>query len=214
MKNDIVERKFYEWTSGLDPKAARIAVFNKIRDIPYMIIPELRGPDVGPSGILEKNQGSCQPKHWLLAIYFKKLGVPVKYVTYPFHWHTGHLIKYPPEIRSMMQDLPVSNHLAIKANIEGNWVPVDATYDLSLGKVGFPVNKSWDGVSPTHNAVHPLEEILHDTPEERVAYDAGTRESYTDAQKAALAVFVPKLNAWFESLRKTGTDTLFPFLKK
>jgi len=49
--------------------------------------------------------------------------------------------------------------------------------------------------------VHPLEEILHDTPEERVAYDARTREAYTDAEKEALTEFVPKLNAWFESLR-------------
>jgi len=201
MNNEIVDEKFNEWTSGLDPKASRIAVFNKIRDIPYMIIPELRSPDAGPSGILEKNCGSCQPKHWLLAIYFKKLGIPLKYASYPFYWHAGNFIKYPPELKLMMKGLPVTNHLAIKANIESKWVLVDATYDLPLGKAGFPINKIWDGISPTHNAVHPLKEILHDTAEERVAYDAKTRESYTDNERAALAEFVPKLNAWFESLR-------------
>lgn len=201
MKNNIVDEKFSVWTSGLDPKAARIAVFNKIRDIPYMIIPELRSPDAGPSGILEKNCGSCQPKHWLAALYFKKLGIPVKYATYPFYWHAGNIIKYPSELKAMMKTLPVTNHLAIKANINTEWVLVDATYDLPLGKVGFPINRSWDGVSPTRNAVHPLKEILHDTVEERVAYDALTRESYTETEKTALAEFVPKLNAWFESLR-------------
>lgn len=201
MQNDIIDIKFNEWTAGLDPKAARIALFNRIRDIPYMIVPELRDPAIGTSGILERNCGSCQPKHWLLAVYFKKLGIPVKYATYPFYWHAGHFIKYPAELKAMMQGLPVSNHLAIKANIEGNWVLVDATYDLPLGKVGFPVNRVWDGVSPTHNAVHPLEEVLHDTPEERMAYDAATRVKYTDLQKAAFVEFIPKLNAWFESLR-------------
>ncbi|MCX5680483.1 MAG: hypothetical protein NTZ95_07595 [Candidatus Omnitrophica bacterium] len=201
MENNIVDDRFGEWTFGLDPSAARIAVFNKVRDIPYMIIPELRSPDAGPSGILGKNCGSCQPKHWLLAIYFKKLGIPVRYATYPFYWHTGNIIKYPPELRAMMKDLPITNHLAIKADIEGRWVLVDATYDLRLGEAGFPVNRNWDGVNPTLNAVHPLKEILHDTPEERVAYDVRTRESYTDKEKSALVEFVPKLNAWFESLR-------------
>jgi len=201
MGHNIVDIKFSEWTSGLDAKAARIAVFNKIRDIPYMIIPELRSPEAGPAGILEKTQGSCQPKHWLLAIYFKKLGIPIKYATYPFYWHAGNHVKYPFELKLIMRDLPVTNHLAVKANIEGKWVLIDATYDLALGNIGFPVNGDWDGVSPTHNAVHPLEEILHNTPEERVAYDAQARESYTDAEIAALAVFVPKLNAWFENLR-------------
>lgn len=201
MGESIVNIKFEEWTAGLDPKAARIAVFNNIRDIPYMIVPELRSPETGPSGLLEQNQGSCQPKHWLLAIYFKKLGIPVKYATYPFHWHAGHLISYTPELKSMMQSLPVSNHLAVKAYIGGNWALVDATYDLALSKAGFPVNAGWDGVSPTHNAVHPLKEILHDTPAERVAYDAAIRANYTGAEKTAFAGFVPELNAWFKSLR-------------
>ena len=205
MNNDIVDKIFSEWTAGLDQKAARIAVFNKIRDIPYMIVPELRSPEAGPSGILEKTQGSCQPKHWLLAIFFKKLGIPFKYATYPFYWHAGNHINYPFDLKLIMKDLPVTNHLAVKANIDGKWILVDATYDPPLGKAGFPVNKSWDGVSPTHNAVHPLEEILHDTPEERVAYDNRSREIYTDTEKAALAEFVPKLNAWLESLRKMGT---------
>lgn len=202
MNSNIIDVRFDEWTAGLDPKAARIAVFNKIRDIPYMIIPELRSPEAGPSGILEKSCGSCQPKHWLLAIYFKKLGIPVKYATYPFYWHAGHFIKYPVEIKEMMKALPVSNHLAIKAYIEGNWVLVDATYDLALAKAGFPVNRNWDGLGPTHNAVHPLEEVLHDTPEERVAYDAKIRERYTESEKSALVAFIPKLNDWFESLRR------------
>ena len=201
VSDNIVDKKFNEWTSGLEAKAARINVFNKIRDIPYMIVPELRGPDEGPSGILKKNCGSCQPKHWLLARYFRELGMPVKYATYPFYWHAGKFITYPPELKILMKSLPVTNHLALKASIGHEWVLIDATYDPPLGNVGFPVNKSWDGINPTHNAVHPLEEILHNTPEERVAYDAATRERYTEFEKAALAEFIPKLNAWFESLR-------------
>lgn len=201
MKNDIAQKKFEEWTAGLDPKAARIALFNKIRDIPYMIIPELRDPAAGAPGILEKGCGSCQPKHWLLAEFFKKLGIEFKYATYPFYWHQGKRIRYPLEIRDLMKDLPVMNHLALKAKLDGKWVLVDATYDPPLKKAGFPINFDWDGSGPTVNAVHPLEEILHDTPAERVAYDFGARSLYTEAEKAAAAEFVPKINAWFQSLR-------------
>ena len=197
----LIDGKFSEWTKGLDPKAARIALFNKVRDIPYMIIPELRDPAVGTSGIIEKGCGSCVPKHWLLAELFKKLWLKIKYATYPFYWHEGRLIKYPFDLKLLMKDLPVTNHLALKAEISCKWVLVDTTYDLALKKVGFPVNENWDGSRPTLNAVHPLKEILHDTVEERVRYDAEARSLYTGKEKAAMAEFVPKLNAWFQSLR-------------
>jgi len=200
MSANIIDKKFKEWTSGLGPKEARIAVFNHIRDIPYAIIAELRSPEAGPSGMLEKNQGSCQPKHWLLAVLFKKLNIPVKYATYPFLWKDCG-VRFPPEINEMAEHPPVSYHLAVKAFIDGRWIPVDATYDLPLAKAGFPVTENWDGVSPTRNAVNPIEEILHDTPAERVRYENEKKLHHTEAQKAAAVEFIGKLNAWLESVR-------------
>ena len=38
---NIVDDKYKEWTKGLTPLQARINVFNKIRDIPYAIVPEI-----------------------------------------------------------------------------------------------------------------------------------------------------------------------------
>lgn len=202
MDRNIVDKKFAEWTSGLGPKEARISIFNHIRDIPYAIIPELRSPEDGPSGILEKNHGSCQPKHWLMAILFKKLNIPVKYATYPFRWEDCG-IRFPPDLDGMVKHPPVSYHLALKAFIDGRWIPVDATYDLPLAKAGFPVTENWDGVSPTKNAVKAIEEVLHDTPEERVRYEAEKKMHHTEAQKAASVKFIEKLNDWLESARKT-----------
>jgi len=79
---------------------------------------------------------------------------------------------------------------------------VDATYDLPLAKAGFPVTENWDGVSSTKNAVNPIEEVLHDTPEERVRYENEKKMHHTEAQKAASVEFIGKLNEWLESVRK------------
>ena len=199
--DDIIRQKFSEWTKGLNGQGARIAVFEHIRDIPYAIVPELRDPKRGPCGILEYNKGSCQPKHYLLALLFKEMGIIVKYATYPFKWKDCP-IKYPAEIKEIVNNLPSAYHLAAKAYLNNKWVLVDATNDLLLKKGGFPVNEKWDGASDTLNAVVPSEEILHDTPEERIAYELSKRSLYTEKEKALYAQFIDKLNSWLVELRK------------
>jgi len=189
-----------QWTENRSPEKSRIAVFEHIRDIPYAIIPELRGPQRGPSGILELNKGSCQPKHYLLAILFAKLGLEIKYVTYPFYWGRQP-IKYPPELKALLKELPPAYHLTLKARINGKWVLVDATFDLVLKKAGFPVNLTWDGSSDSLNAVLPLEEIIHESIAERVSFEAQQKSLYSQQQIKAYAEFVDKLNAWLLRLR-------------
>ncbi|MDD4879222.1 MAG: hypothetical protein PHR22_02045 [Candidatus Omnitrophica bacterium] len=197
---DIITQKFNEWTEGKGPKEARISVYEHIRDIPYAIIAAMRDPKVGPAALIERNRGSCNPKHVLLAGLFGRLGLEVKYANYAFNWDDP-AVKYPPELKALVKKIPNGNHLAVKALIDGRWVLVDATWDPPLKKAGFPVNESWDGVSDTKNAVTPVSEVLHDTIEERVQYDTGLRGRYTEEQKAAYAEFVGKLNAWLEELR-------------
>jgi len=73
MDTIILDKKFSEWTKDLDHKEAKISIFNHIRNIPYAIVPEFRNPEVGTSGILDLNKGSCQPKHFLLAVFLTGL---------------------------------------------------------------------------------------------------------------------------------------------
>ncbi|MDD5073237.1 MAG: hypothetical protein PHX64_05520 [Candidatus Omnitrophica bacterium] len=205
---DIITQKFNEWTAGKGPKEARISVFEHTRDIPYAIIAAMRDPKVGPAALIERNHGSCNPKHVLLGELFTRLGYKVKYANYAFNWDDP-AVKYPPELRALTKKIPSGNHLACKVLIDGRWVLVDATWDPPLKKAGFPVNEGWDGVSDTKNAVTPISgvpsqrgEVLHDTIEERVQYDTGLRARYTEEQKAAYLEFVEKLNAWLETLRR------------
>ncbi len=189
-----------EWTAGLGQKEARISVYNHLRDIPYMIVLELRDPVAGPAGILKQFKGSCIPKHFLLGILFEKLNIPIEYVTYLFSWDDPG-VKYPSTLREIVRVMPIGTHLACKAYIEDKWILIDATWDVSLKKAGFPVNERWDGISNTKNAVKPMKEIIHDSVEDRIKYTAQHRSLWTDAEIQAHEKFPPLFNAWLDSLR-------------
>ncbi len=205
-QNDIYSR-FNDLVGKLPPKEARIAVYKTIRDIPYAIIPELRDPEKGPVGILNFNKGSCQPKHYLLAMLFAKLGIPVQYVSYPFKW-SGQKIAFSEELKRIVKELPPAYHLACKAYINGKWVLVDATNDLPLKKAGFPVNEQWDGENDTVNAVEPLGEVIHGSLKERVDYEALQKSFYTEKEKASYAVFLEAFNPWLENVRLDRSSVL------
>jgi hypothetical protein len=198
----ILDKKFLEWTKDLEPKEARISVFNHIRNIPYAIVPEFRNPDVGTSGILDLNKGSCQPKHFLLANFFDRLNIPVKYVSFPFKWQEQPL-NFPDSFKEVLSGLPVSYHLACKAYIEYEWILVDATHDPALKTAGFPVTEGWDGFNDTKNAVVPIEEIIHESLAERVNYELTQKSRYTEEEKMLSGKFFEKLNSWLETIRKT-----------
>lgn len=200
MSGNVIGKTFREWTDGLGVEEARISVFNNIRDIPYVIVPQFRDPKVGTSGILELNKGSCQPKHFLLAVLFDKLNIPIKYVSYPFRW-VEQPMKFPEDLKNLVNGLPVSYHLACKAFINGKWVLIDATYDLALETAGFPVNKQWDGASDTKNAVTHIEEVIHNNLEERVNYELIQKSNYSEKEKELSGLFVQKFNLWLESIR-------------
>ncbi|MDD5005428.1 MAG: transglutaminase family protein [Candidatus Omnitrophica bacterium] len=200
MTENIIWEKFEQWTKNLNPKQARISIFNHIRDIPYAIVPQLRNPTSGPAGMLDLNKGSCQPKHYLLAIFFQKLGIPVKYVTYPFKWKDSS-VNFPDQIQAIINDLPFAYHLACKAYIKEKWILVDATWDKPLKEVEFPVNENWNGESDTINAVPAWDEIVHHTLQDRIRYEAEQRGRQSEEQKALYAEFIKRLNFWLESVR-------------
>lgn len=201
MTDNIIEEKFKEWTGSGDALAARVAVFEHIRDIPYALVPELRDPETGPAGILKLCKGSCVPKHYLLGMLFTKMGLAVKYASYIFDWDDKE-IKYPSALRALTKEMPITAHLACKVNINGKWVLVDATWDPPLVKYGFPVNKKWDGLSDCRSAVTPIKEIIHETLDEFVRFADERRKVYTEEEKETYAKFTTQLNDWLVIIRK------------
>ena len=203
MDNSLVQEKLREWTRGLDAREARIAVFTRIRDMPYEIIAELKDPYEGPVKTLEAGRGSCTAKHFLLGAMLQLMELPVQYVTYPFYWGDPD-IAYPPEVKMLAERAPLEYHLANKAFIDGKWVLVDATWDPAVAKAGFPVNHDWDGRSDTVNAVKPLREVVHDGAVERAQYTDEVKAAYSGEEALVLDEFVAAFNRWLRELRGEG----------
>lgn len=190
MDRDIVLETFENWTAGLDAVAARVSVFERIRDIPYALAPELVDPLLGPPGILRKGEGSCSPRHFLLGRMFEMLDMLLRYVTYTCEW-IDQGIAMPPRLAA---SLPLEYHVNCDALIDGRWVMVDATWDPPLERADFPVNMTWDGRSDTLNAVKPIDRIVHES--------AAERDEYARAMEAAYSRFVEDFNAWLLEVRR------------
>ena len=192
---NIVDEKFKEWTNNLTSLQARINVFNRIRDIPYAVVPEIMDYK-GYTNILKTGKGSCSPKHFLLCEMYRRLGLPVLYVVYPHRWDEIAEImgEYSLRLKEMALALPVSRHLACKIEIDDRLVLVDATFDLPLQKAGFKVNADWDGISDT---------ILPITPcgDEEWYYPSEARLMKTEINRQ-FRDFYLELNTFLEQMRR------------
>ncbi len=189
---EILDEKFTQWTQGKNPTQARLSIYQKVRYIPYAVIPELNDTEKYIE-ILKYGKGSCMPKHFLLCNMFQRLGMLVLYAVFPFRWDDVK-IDYPANLRKLAEELPTNHHLACRVDIDGKLALVDATLDLALEKLGLPVNKAWDGVSNTLLPINPCgdEQLYH--PSE--AYFAQVR--YYDEKSIK---FYVELNSWLEKAR-------------
>ena len=187
----MLDNKFKQWVQGKDATQARISIYQKIRDIPYAVVPELND-EKRYVEILTCGKGSCMPKHFLLHDMYERLGMLVLYAVYPFRWDEVQT-NYPTKLRRLAEELPTSYHLACRVDINGKFVLVDATLDLPLERLGLPVNKKWDGISNTLLPINPCgEEQLYHPSEvylQQAQYDEKTLAFYN------------VLNEWLEKAR-------------
>ncbi len=188
---NVIDKKFKDWTKGKSSQEARISIYERIRDIPYAIIPELTSPQ-NYIDILKVNQGSCTPKHLLLGDMYQKLGISILYAVYTFRWYELE-VDYPPKLKNLAKDLPLNHHLACKADIEGKLVLVDATLDLALEGLGLPVNRDWDGFSDTLLPIKPLDEEIYHPSEAKLMSPSFDEKSLA---------FYRELNLWLEDVRR------------
>ena len=192
----LMAKKFNEWVKGKEARRARIEIYERIRDIPYAVIPDLNDPEHYVN-ILEINRGSCTPKHFLLANMYQRIGLRILFAVYPYRWDEFAEL-YPPNLIELARDMPISFHLACKVEIGGRLILVDATLDPALASVGLPVNRDWDGVSNTLLPVNPCgqEQIYH--PSEAYLMQA----QQTDKK---VIKFYDGLNSWMDKLRATAS---------
>ncbi|MBU0683579.1 MAG: hypothetical protein ABIH85_04615 [Candidatus Omnitrophota bacterium] len=191
---------FIGWTKGLSAKESRIAVFEKIRKIPFVVVPELFRSKNNVMDILKKNEGFCISKQYVLAAMFQKLQLDVKYYICSFRWKDLN-VEFPVRLKNFAEQVPVTYHFACKVFLNEKWVFVDATWDSELKKVNFPVNEKWDGEKSTRNAVNPIEEFTFDSIAEQDLFFSEKIMQYSFSDKLKLSKFSKMLNTWLGEAR-------------
>lgn len=137
--NNFYKDILKKWTKN-EPLDKKLSIlFNKVRDIPYGNIGSRN-----PKQVYLQQKGTCSGKHELLKGLLTALKIPVKnYII--LHSFNQLPVKYPKEIRTFLsKNNIVDPHNFLKIKIGKHWQIVDVTWDLSLEKLGFPVNKTWN----------------------------------------------------------------------
>ena len=194
MNDDPIRAVFEEWTRGRDPVAARIALFERVRDLPYQS-PASRNP----VEVLQRGGGSCSGKHYLLGELFRRQGLPVRHMSCTHRFNDS-----PMPFPDHMQDLLRKNEIVdvhdyLQISIDGAWIDVDATWPLGLRDFGLPATDEWDGRSPMVLSVVPDEqEQIQGDPakakEERLS-------KLTPRQRTLRKQFLEALGQWVTELQ-------------
>jgi len=197
---EMIKQKILEWTKDRHGREKYVAIFERIRDIPFAVETDLFLLDEAPAFVLKRNKGFCVPKHYLLGLMFQELKVPVRYHTYSFRWSDLN-VEYPGKLKKLAKELPMTYHLACGARIDEEWVLLDATWDVSLKNAGFPINENWDGKADMKNAVIPIEEFVTETISAQKELYRDKIKAYTFSEKVKLVKFSNGLNKWLDEIR-------------
>lgn len=193
MESSLKKEIIQQWVGNLPLDQQIVALFEKVRDIPYG---EMGSRD--PGDVYKNNKGTCSGKHELLKELYNELGVETKDFI-AMHKFKDMPIDYPAEIREILERSDIVDpHNFFKIKRNGNWVTVDVTWDKPLQKYGFIVNENWDGVSDMQICVVPLEIIQVDNPiefkKERISQ---LPQSVQDDRK----LFLKKMTEWADRIR-------------
>lgn len=193
MSDDPIRDAYEEWTRGLDPVAARIALFERVRDLPYRY-PASRDP----REVLRTGGGSCSGKHALLGALFTHAGLPVRHMLCTHRFNETPL-PVPHHMQVMLQKNEIADlHSYLQVQIDGAWVDVDATWPRGLHDFGLPTD-DWDGRTSMVLSVTPdeHEEVAGDPAK---AKEEGLSK-LTPRQRMLRKQFLEALSQWVGELQ-------------
>ena len=193
MDQGALRAAFEQWTAGRDPTAARIALFERVRDIPYCY-PASRDP----VEVLNRRAGSCSGKHYLLGELYRLLGLKVRNMICRHRFNESPLPFPDPMQAVLLKNEIVDLHDYLQIQVDGNWIEVDATWELGLRDFGFPVTDQWDGRSPMLLSVVVDEEFIVEGSPERTKEEMLSK--LTPRQRQLRKQFLESLAAWVQEL--------------
>jgi hypothetical protein len=194
MSDDPIQAALEEWSEGRDPLAARIAVFERVRDLPYEY-PASRDP----LEVVRRRSGSCSGKHYLLGELFRRQGLPVRHMLCTHRFNDSPL-PFPEHMQDLLRKNEIVDlHDYLQICVDGEWIDVDATWPLGLRDFGMPTTDDWDGRSPMNLTVIPDEHVQIDgdpgkAKEERLS-------KLTPRQRMLRKQFLAALGQWVSELQ-------------
>lgn len=118
-----------------------ILIFELVRRVPYRLTSWTGDPD----SLFNTGFGDCRHKEATQRRLLTMAGINARHVQILFDW--AHL-PIPSEILGILSETR-GFHDTVEVDVNGRPVIVDATWDPSLARAGFPVQANWNGVSPT-----------------------------------------------------------------
>ncbi|MBI4514874.1 MAG: hypothetical protein HY699_03540 [Deltaproteobacteria bacterium] len=193
MNQEIIRAAFAEWTAGRDPLAARIALFETVRDIPY-VYPASRDP----AEVLRRRAGSCSGKHYLLGELLRLLGLRVRNMICRHRFNESPLPFPEPMQALLLKNEIVDLHDYLQIQVDGQWVEIDATWERGLRDFGFPVTEQWDGRRPMLLSVVVDEEFVVEGDPGRAKEEMLSK--LTPRQRQLRKQFLESLSGWLQEL--------------
>ncbi len=193
MTEDAIGAAFEEWTRGRDPVTARISLFERVRDLPY-VYPASRDA----LEVLRNGRGSCSGKHYLLGELFRRLGLSVRHMVCTHRFNESPL-PFPDEMQALLRRNEIIDlHDYLQVLVDGEWIDVDATWELGLRDYGFPVTDDWDGRRSMLLTVIPEEHEQVEGDAAKVKEEMLSK--LTPRQRALRKQFLEALGNWVEEL--------------
>jgi transglutaminase-like putative cysteine protease len=193
MGNDIIRQRLHDWTQGSDPVMARIALFERVRDIPYRY-PASRDP----IEVLERGCGSCSGKHYLLGELYRLLGLRVRHMICTHRFNESPIVFPAPMQEMLRKNEIVDLHDYLQIAVDDAWIDVDATWQHGLREFGFPVNEDWDGKSPMLLSVVSEDVAVVEQDPERLKEELLSK--LTPRQRTLRKQFLEALSGWVQEL--------------
>lgn len=179
-----------------------IDIFSEIRDFPFEVSQPGKRIDYYQELVestRQRRRGGCSAKHYLLDWELQSLGIYPTFITFPFFWQDLK-VDYPNQVRQLAEKMPAQYHLALAVVYDNKSCLLDATWDHSLGKAGFPINMLDNSLAGTRLAVSPAgDPIFHHNGVERYEFIEALK--ITMSQTGFEPIFYLALNQWLNSLR-------------
>lgn len=177
---------------GLTARDQRIAAFKIVQGVPYKLTAWTGDPD----SLFAIDRGDCRHKSAALLQLMRAWKFDARPVRVPFDWADL------PIPRSVLQPLAETRgfHDTVEVKVDGKMILVDPTWDLVLGKTGFPVLANWNGVDPTL-AITPRAKVIMRQGDIKAGTDLYAYFGFKWPERKRTLAFNRGFNAWTDELR-------------